>query len=503
MSFLRSYTTISGALALAGVMSSAPPAQARNVIIFVTDGLRPGAVNADDAPTLMHVREKGVFFANSHALYPTFTMPNGSALATGHMLGDTGVFGNLISTGFPVFDKGSFTGVAPRTVTPFIEDDQILGDIDEHFSAENFLGENSLLALARGKGFNTAAVGKLGPTLLQDVTEGNPKNGTVPAPRTVVMDDRTGDPTGVPLSPAIAQALAAAGLPVKAPNRSNGAPAKSPGDNGFAGSSAVAGTTAANVAQQQYFVDALTKVILPRFASDGKPFLAVFWSRDPDGTQHNQGDSLHTLIPGINGPTPRLAVRNVDADLQQILAFIDADPKLGANTDLVITADHGFSTISRHDLDTSGAATASAAAKFTYKDAEGKPDVKPGFLPPGFLAIDLATYLKLPLFDPDTQIPGEGDVKVYAPIDWTADRATATRPMHAKLGNGLIGGTGAIRAPSDAKVIVAANGGSDLIYVDRNDPATIRDLAAFLIRQDYVGGLFVHDGAGKIPGALP
>jgi len=32
-----------------------------------------------------------------------------------------------------------------------------------------------------------------------------------------------------------------------------------------------------------------------------KPFVLVFWSRDPDGTQHNHGDSSH-LTPGINGP---------------------------------------------------------------------------------------------------------------------------------------------------------------------------------------------------------
>ncbi|HEY2900007.1 MAG TPA: alkaline phosphatase family protein [Polyangia bacterium] len=411
----RRFKMIVGPLVLAGLALPSSPSQARNVILFVADGLRAGAITAEVAPTLMRVREKGVFFANSHSLYPTFTMPNGSALATGHMLGDTGVFGNLISTGFPVFDKGSFTGVAPRTVTPFIEDDQILGDIDEHFSGENFLGEDSLLALARAKGYNTAAVGKLGPTLLQDVTEGNPKNGAVPVPHTIVLDDRTGDPTGVPLSPAIAQALATAGLAVKAPNRSNGAAAKSPGDNGFPGNSMVAGTTAANVSQQQYFADALTKVILPRFASDGKPFAVVFWSRDPDGTQHNQGDSLQTLVPGINGPSTKLAVKNVDGNLKQILDFLDANPKLGADTDVVITADHGFSTISRHDVDAAGTATASGAAKFVFKDAEGKPDVKPGFLPPGFLAIDLAVRLKLPLFDPDTQIAGEGGVKVYAP----------------------------------------------------------------------------------------
>jgi hypothetical protein len=489
-------------LALPGV---AAPAHARNVIIFVADGLRPGSVNPSDAPTLTSVREKGVFFANSHSVYPTFTMPNASALATGHTPGDTGVFGNVISTGFPVFDKGSFTGVAPRSPTPFIEDDQILGDVDDHFPGANFLGEESLLALARRQGLNTAAVGKLGPTLLQDVTEGNPTAGAATVPRTIVMDDRTGDPAGVPLSPAMIEALTAAGLAAKAPNRSNGAAAKSPGDNGFNGSSTAPGTKAANVAQQRYFVDALTKVILPRFGTDGKPFLVVFWSRDPDGTQHNQGDSLNALTPGINGPTVKLAVQNVDANLKQILDFVKADPKLAASTDVVVTSDHGFSTISRHEVDAAGTVTASGAAKFVYKSADGGPDVTPGFLPPGFLAIDIAAHLKLPLFDPDTQIAGEGGVKVYAPVDWTGERPTATKLVRPKAGNGLIGGTGAGagKGPRDAKVIVAANGGSDLVYVAQQDRATIRDLAAFLIAQDYVGALFVNDAAGKIPGTLP
>ena len=35
-----------------------------------------------------------------------------------------------------------------------------------------------------------------------------------------------------------------------------------------------------------------TKVVLPLFKARGKPFVLVYWSRDPDGTQHNQGDSL-------------------------------------------------------------------------------------------------------------------------------------------------------------------------------------------------------------------
>ena len=43
----------------------------------------------------------------------------------------------------------------------------------------------------------------------------------------------------------------------------------------------------ANVEQQRYFADATTKAILPMFKAAGKPFVLVFWSRDPDGTQHD------------------------------------------------------------------------------------------------------------------------------------------------------------------------------------------------------------------------
>ena len=65
--------------------------QRRNVIIFVADGMRHGSVNETDAPTMLMLRQRGVHFVNSHSLFPTFTTANASAIATGHMLGDTEV----------------------------------------------------------------------------------------------------------------------------------------------------------------------------------------------------------------------------------------------------------------------------------------------------------------------------------------------------------------------------------------------------------------------------
>jgi hypothetical protein len=70
-------------------------------------------------------------------------------------------------------------------------------------------------------------------------------------------------------------------------------------------------------------------------------------------------------------------------------------------------------------------------------------------------------------------------------------------------GNGLIGGTGRIAKQTDASVVVSANGGSDLIYLPKHDPVTTKKIVAFLARQDYVGGIFVDDDYGIIPGALP
>lgn len=73
-----------------------------NLILFVPDGLRAQSVDASTAPTLNAIKTDGVWFKNSHSLFPTFTMPNSSAMATGHKLGDTGVFSNTLYLGVPI-----------------------------------------------------------------------------------------------------------------------------------------------------------------------------------------------------------------------------------------------------------------------------------------------------------------------------------------------------------------------------------------------------------------
>ncbi len=462
----------------------------RNVVIFVFDGLRSGSVNAVDSPTMFWIREHGVTFANSHSLFPTFTTANASAIATGHYLGDTGDYSNQIYIGHPIFLDGNF-GRPPGSYAPYVENNRVLGDLDAQFNG-NYLNEESLLAAARRHGFNTAAVGKMGPAAIQDVSQLNPVNGGFATPQTIIIDDGTGSPDGVPLTPEVSSAMANAWLPLATPARVQPT-----------GNNTTPGTKDTNSVQQAYFADATSKVILPKFMKDGKPFALLYWSRDPDGTQHFQGDSLNKLVPGINGPTSKAALKNADNNLKQILDYINSDPQVAANTDIFLTADHGFATISKHEIDTEGHATSSYSTKWIYKDAQGRQEVNTGFLPVGFVAIDLAHELGLPLFDPDSQIDGPDGRKIFEPVDPAIAQQLPNIRQHPVGGNGLLGGTGSITSETDAKVVIAANGGSDLIYLPSHDPEMVKKIVAFLAQQDYVGGIFVDDAYKNVPGALP
>ena len=55
---------------------------------------------------------------------------------------------------------------------------------------------------------------------------------------------------------------------------------------------------------------AATGIVLPHFKQNRKPFLMLFWSRDPDMSQHNQKDSPGATEPGINGPSGKSGNRS-------------------------------------------------------------------------------------------------------------------------------------------------------------------------------------------------
>ena len=406
-----------------------PPAPPHNIIIFVADGLRYGSITAENAPNLWKLKSQGVDFTNSHSLYPTITTVNASAIATGHYIGDTGNFGNTLWAGAPLLSGSPIAAM---------ENNQVLAEMAQRFGG-NYLNETSLLAAARAKGWQTAAIGKLGPTRIQDVTAAQTGNDTL------IVDDTTGTENGFGLPAWYTSQLRATFVEAATPP-----------------------TTYPDIYQELNLMKATTRIVLPHFAEGGAPFAMLFWSRDPDITQHNARDSIGEYDPGINGPSALAAVRNADSMVGLLLQALK-DQGLDKTTDVFVTADHGFLTVA-HSSATSPSAKAVTPGALT--DLAG-----------GFLAADLSMGLGMRLTDPGRQ---------FAPVDPSAG---------AKLsgGSGILG-----MDPQHPDAVVASNGGSDLIYLPRDNAKELADrIVEFLSTQDYVSGIFVNDRLGKIAGTLP
>jgi arylsulfatase A-like enzyme len=410
--------------------------QPHNVIIFVADGLRYGSVEPGNMPNMARLKREGVDFTNSHSLYPTVTTVNASAIATGHGIGDTGDFGNTLYVGTPMVSlKGSTLG--------FLENDTVLSEMNQKFGG-NYLDETTLMAAARARGWQTAIVGKEGPARIQDSTTDGDGN------QTLILDDSAGHEGGLGLPNWFTAAMRQAFVGNTAPK-----------------------TDVPDIEQEVWMMKATTRIVLPHFQGTGKPFALLFWSRDPDASQHNGKDSVGEMVPGINGPSGLAGTRDADTMLGELLAYLKASG-LDKTTDVFVTADHGFVTVNHSSA--------------TSPSAHFNPSAPLVDLPSGFLAIDLATALGLPLRAPGDSGP---------PLDFSNGAALAG-------GSGMFGND-----PRHPDVVVAANGGSDLIYLpamNARDPGPAREMAArivkFLGTQDYVSGLFVNDRLGKFPGAL-
>jgi arylsulfatase A-like enzyme len=411
--------------------SAAPEARPHNIIIFVADGLRYGSITPENTPNMWRLKSQGVDFTNSHSLYPTVTTVNASAIATGHYIGDTGDFGNAIWTGKPMLTEND----APIAG---LEDNTVLAEMNQRFDG-NYLNETTLLAAARAQGWQTAAIGKVGPVRIQDSTA------TPDGNQTLILDDATGKSGGLGLPTWYTAQLRAAFVEAESP-----------------------ATTLPDIAQELNLMKATTRIVLPHFSDSGKPFALLFWSRDPDITQHNARDSVGEYDPGINGPSGLAAVRNADTMLGLLLQALK-DQGLDKTTDVFVTADHGFLTVS-HASATSPSAHLDPVAPLTD-------------LRSGFLAMDLSIGLGLRLTDPGRR---------YAAVD-------------ASAGGRLSGGSGVLGLdPLHPEAVVVPNGGADLIYLPGAESKDLADrIVAFLATQDYVSGIFVNDRLGRIAGTLP
>ena len=65
-------------------------------MVVVSDGMRPDFVSEQNTPTLWKLAREGITFRNHHAVYPSATMVNGTAIVTGVYPGRSGIIANHV-----------------------------------------------------------------------------------------------------------------------------------------------------------------------------------------------------------------------------------------------------------------------------------------------------------------------------------------------------------------------------------------------------------------------
>ena len=91
---VRIFALILWAFSAGSVLPTEEPKLQRHVVVVVWDGMRPDLISEKNTPALWKLAHEGVIFRNHHAVYPSATNVNGTALATGVYPGHSGIIAN-------------------------------------------------------------------------------------------------------------------------------------------------------------------------------------------------------------------------------------------------------------------------------------------------------------------------------------------------------------------------------------------------------------------------
>ncbi|HET7063920.1 MAG TPA: alkaline phosphatase family protein [Rudaea sp.] len=451
------------------------------VIVFVWDGMRPDSISETDTPRLFALAKRGTYFADNHSSYPTFTMMNAAAFATGAFSGKSGFYGNTIyRPGAPARTSGGDEVDLNEPV--FNEDYGILKQLDANQDGHLIL-IGTLFQAAQKAGLKTAAIGKSGPAFLQDYKNGG-----------VMIDEKAVFPLefarelqAAHIALPVAAAFAYPGGALKlAPD--NGDPTFQPGtkylaDHVTPDPSDRSGAPA--IAANQYLMSVYLDYILPQ----KKPDLSVVWLRNPDTTEHAYG---------VGAPNYHAALKAQDDLLGKLQGKL-VELGIEKTTDLIVVSDHGHSTVSG-PLDL-----------FPLRKVDngkiGEIDNEHGYSVSG--EIRLAHELSMAgiraydgggcMYDPALSgIRADGS---QLHPDKPADMASCPDYRYAKYTTPDYNLLHPF-LPREAFVI-ASNGGSDYLYHPAHDPDRVRAAVRFLQSREEYGAIFVDERYGDIPGTLP
>ncbi len=451
----------------------------RKVIVFVWDGLRPDSISASTTPNLWDLSKKGVFFKNNHATYPTFTMMNSSSFNTGDFPDRVGFYGNTVYAPGPA---GNYAGgkAVDHHQPVFTEDWSVLLTLNSFYDNELFMVKR-LLQAAQEKGKTTAIVGKSGAAFMFDLDRkgyGIDENAVFPK--------------------SLAGELQSAGyaLPKNTPvmwsdirlSSSNGDPTGRPSpaklsDN--ATSDPTVGTTSPNSSSNKYMMDIYLQYILPK----KNPDISVIWFRDPDTTEHIYGVGTKAYLDALN---------SMDTMLGHLVAQLKSHNQYD-NTDIIIVSDHGHNNVSG-DLSLFPLRTLA-------NGVVGSSDGNNGYSVSG--DVRLAQLLA------DNGIVTnvyDGNGYSYDPvISGIMADGTHVYPDQTDTDGSVTGSIGkkyttrGFKVPATlpaGSVVIAANGGSDYLYISSKDRSLARKIVTFLQQREEFGAVFVDDKYGHIPGTM-
>jgi arylsulfatase A-like enzyme len=452
----------------------------KKVIVFVWDGLRPDSVTQADTPNLYAMRQAGVSFSDNHSTYPTFTMMNSAAFATGSFPGTTGFYGNsLYAPGATGANSG---GTAQDFVDPvFTEDYAILQDLDTYYLNRLVL-VGTLFQAAQAKGLTTAAVGKSGAAFLQDYKKGGfIVDEKMVWPLSLVKEIQAhGDvlPSTTPFAYAPGQ------MTLGSVNGNPTASAAKVTLTDKATSDPTMNAPSPPSASNLYLLQTYLSYVLPK-----APDLTLIWFRSPDSPEHNYGPGSFTYHD---------ALQHQDFLLGQLQAALKTRG-WDKTTDIIVVSDHGHSSVSGAPaLFPLRAITAGAVGAADTNGWSVSGDVRLADL------LERAGFTNIADGNPCMLVPVMSGTKSDAsPVYATQTDAAGTICGSANTKYT----TKAYLVPNGAlpagQIVIATNGGSDYVYVPDHSAAVVQNVVTFLQKREEVGAIFVHSRYGALAGTLP
>ena len=251
------------------------------VLIIGIDGLQPSQVTPGLMPNLSALAARGVSFANHHSVFPTVTRVNSASMVTGRQPGGHGLAANTLLV---------------REYDPHRVIQALRPDLDRVMEATGGV----LLAPTLSELLATAGLEFI------SVNAGSSGNAFVQNPH----PDGGGGATIHP------EFTIPASLGTEVDARFGGWPPKRRPD----------------LARISHAMKIYRSVVF----SDNRPDVALFWSSEPDSSQH---------ASGVGSEMANRALRHVDAELGILFEELQRTGQ-DADTNVIVVSDHGYSTVS-------------------------------------------------------------------------------------------------------------------------------------------------------------